>query len=86
MLGQDAERGQAYHQGQDQEEAQVGSGEGLVGKREPGEVSKPGNRCGVKAFGSLPPGSQPAPCMSTEALPTQYTPAVTLQLWWAHIM
>lgn len=57
-----------------------------MGKKEPEEMPKPGNRCGVKAFGSLPPGSQPARYMSTEALPTQYTPSVTLQLQWAHFM
>lgn len=46
-----SETGQAHHQGQDQQEAQVSRGGGLLGRREPGEFSKPDSRFGDQALG-----------------------------------
>lgn len=64
-----SERAQAHHQGQDQQEAQVSRGGGLLERREPGEFSKPDSRFGDQALGFRSPGSQPAHCMNTETHP-----------------
>lgn len=68
-----SERGQAYHQGQDQQEAQVGSGEGLLGRREPGEFSKPDSRFRVQVLGFCPPWQPACPLHEHRDAPPVHT-------------